>query len=59
MKNISYQERLNDLELQPLEVRCIEYDLMLLYKLVYGLVDMESDSLFSFNQNNTRAKKNN
>ena len=55
MWNILYQERLNVLELKSLEVRRIEYDLILLYKLVNGLVDMDSDGFFTYNQNNTRG----
>ena len=55
MWNLPYLERLQILSLETLENRRIKNDLVLLYKIVYKYVDIESENMFSFNTNNTRG----
>ena len=55
MWNIPYLERLHILSLESLETRRIKNDLVLLFKIVNNIVDIESENMFSFNTNNTRG----
>ena len=55
MWNLPYLERLQILSLETLENRRIKNDLVLLYKIVYKFVDIESENMFPFNTNNTRG----
>ena len=50
-----YLDRLIILDLDSLEVRRIVFDLLLVYKIIHRLVDLEFDSLFRYNSNNTRG----
>ena len=53
--NLPYNVRLNRLNLQPLEIRRIFFDLILLYKIVHGLIDINPGDFFRFNTNSTRG----
>ena len=53
--NLSYVQRLNALNLQSLEERRLIFDLVLMFKIVHGDVDIDPNLLFSFNQNPTRG----
>ena len=44
----SYEERLRILDLESLEVRRKKRDLIFVYKIIYGLVDIEATTLFQF-----------
>jgi Reverse transcriptase (RNA-dependent DNA polymerase)/Endonuclease-reverse transcriptase len=49
--NLSYIERLNVLKLESLELRRIYFDLLLCYKIFFGLVDVSRDDFFQVNVN--------
>ena len=53
--NVPYLDRLSILDLDSLEVRRIVFDLLLVYKIIHRLVDLEFDSLFQYNTTNTRG----
>ena len=53
--SLSYLDRLNVLNLDTLEVRRIMFDLMLMFKIVHGLIDIDPNQLFTFNSSNTRG----
>ena len=53
--NLSYVQRLNALNLQSLEERRLIFDLVLMFKIVHGAVDIDPNLLFSFNHNPTRG----
>lgn len=48
----SYVKRLDLLGLQPLEIRRMHLDLSLLYKIIYGLVDINFSNWFQFSHRN-------
>ena len=52
---LSYVQRLNALNLQSLEERRLIFDLVLMFKIIHGAVDIDASLLFSFNQNVTRG----
>ena len=51
----SYLERLNVLALDSLEARRIYFDLIMVYKILYGLVDMNRNDYFTFASSRTRG----
>ena len=53
--NVSYQERLNILNIDSLEVRRIKADIVLIYRMIYSLVKLEYGHFFSYNNMNTRG----
>ena len=53
--NESYAQRLQTLDLESLEVRRIKNDLILLFKIVKHLIDLNSEDFFTFNWNHTRG----
>ena len=53
--DMSYVERLRHLNLKSLEERRIANDVVFVYKIIHGLVDVQFDDLFSFNTNSTRG----
>ena len=53
--NFSYLQRLSALNLETLEVRRIIFDLILMYKIVHGLVDINPNDFFQFNNSSTRG----
>ena len=55
LSNLPYNERLNRLNLQPLEIRRIFFDLILLYKIVHGLIDINPSDFFQYSTNSTRG----
>ena len=54
LRNKNYRERLKATNLITLEERRLLNDLILMYKMVYGLVDIQ-DSIFSYNTGATRG----
>ena len=55
MFNKPYYERMLSLQMQTLEERRIYLDLILLYKIYHGLVDMEFSKFCSLSTSNTRG----
>ena len=51
----SYKERRDALKIITLEERRIHLDLILLYKIVHNLIDIDFDSYFSYCTNQTRG----
>ena len=47
-RTLSYREQLKNLNLLTLKSRRLRYQLILLYKLFHGLVDIDKDSFFTF-----------
>jgi len=46
LKTYSYTTRLNQLKLPSLELQCLHIDLIMCYKIVFGLVDVNFDDFF-------------
>ena len=57
LRNVSYVERLQILNLETLELRRIMFDVTLMFKLVHKLVDIETEDMFTFCHNNTRGPR--
>ena len=55
LQNLSYIQRLTALNLETLEVRRIIFDLILMFKIVRGLVDINPNDFFQFNESSTRG----
>ena len=55
LRNMSYKERLQYLHLDTLEVRRIQFDLILMYKIIHNIVDIPFNKYFHFNTNSTRG----
>ena len=56
MKDLSYDERMHRLRLPSLELRRLHLDLIFGYKVVFGLVGVNTDDFFEFNHAaNTRG----
>ena len=55
LRNVSYEERLQILSLETLELRRIMFDVTLMFKLVHKLVDIETEDMFTFCHNNPRG----
>ena len=53
--DVTYADRLATLNLQTLEERRIYADLILLYKIIHGLVDIELDKYLKFGPSRTRG----
>jgi len=49
MSNLSYLARLKKLNLESLEIRRIKADLILMYKIMFNVVDVAVDDLFTVN----------
>ena len=54
-RDLPYTERLRLLNLQLLEVRRLHFDLILCYKILFGLTSMNIDDFFEFCGTNTRG----
>ena len=52
-KDFSYNERLFILDLESLEVRRIKTDLLMCYKIIHGLVDLNPNNFFVFAKKRT------
>ena len=52
---LSYRDRLSMLNIDSLEVRRLYLDLVLVYKIIFGLIDFDSSKLFKMNTNPTRG----
>jgi len=48
-KSLTYGQRLNSVDLPTLELRRLHADLVMCYKLIFGLVKLSFDDFFSFN----------
>ena len=48
MRGLSYADRLSALALESLETRRLRLDLIYLYKMLFGKVDIEWSSMFEF-----------
>ncbi len=46
LRSLTYEERLQDLKLQPLEKRRLRNDLVLTHKILYNHLDLEATQLF-------------
>ena len=55
MNNRSYDQRLEILQLEPLEVRRIVFDLILMFKMIKGLIEVDTSDFFTMNTNATRG----
>ena len=56
LKNLTYKERLAATNLDTLELRRLRTDLIVCYKIVFGLIKVEFNNFFSFAPaNNTRS----
>lgn len=53
MKGHTYYQRLSRLKIESLEIRRIRLDLLFAYKLVFGLLDVDSSQFFTFRTDNT------
>ena len=56
-RNVSYRRRLQMIQLKSLEERRIVFDLIYLYKIIHHLVDILFETMFTYNNNNTRGHK--
>jgi len=55
MGNLSYIERLIAANLEPLELRRIKADLLLVFKIIRGFVDIDHTTLFERNMSSARG----
>ena len=55
LKGLSYEERLRSLNLSTLLYRRQRYDQIQIFKIVSGVEDIDVDTFFTFNDNNTRG----
>ena len=55
MKSLNYNDRLQRLKLESLELRRLKADLMMYYKIVHEIVDLKFDDFFKLSLNNTRS----
>jgi hypothetical protein len=57
-KNLSYRDRLRNLNMQSLELRRIHFDLVMCYKIIFGLIDLKFDEFFELsNSIHTRGHR--
>lgn len=55
MQNLTYRERLNALDLEPLEERRLYRDMVMVYKIINNLVDLSPEEFFTFPTRETRG----
>jgi len=55
LRSLPYNERFSLLGIDRLELRRIRADLVMCYKIIYGLVDIPFDAFFKFSNNSTRG----
>ena len=48
MQNLTYKERLSRLQLETLEKRRLIRDLIMVYKIIFGLINLSFDDFFTF-----------
>ena len=48
MKNLTYEQRLIELALESLEMRRLKADLVCVYKIIFGLLDVDSSDFFNY-----------
>ena len=51
ISNLSYKQRLQCLKLDTLELRRLYFDMRMMYKIIYGLIDVAFDDLLTFSPN--------
>ena len=54
LSNVPYLNRLDIVGLESLEIRRIKLDLVFMYKILNGLVDLNREDYFTFNKSSTR-----
>ena len=54
---LSYQSRLEKLDLESLEFRRIKFDLIICYKIIHQLIDLNFENYFTLNSSSTRGHK--
>ena len=54
MSDMSYEDRLTALGLETLEYRRLKFDLVMIFKIVHNLVDLDRDSLITVTSTTTR-----
>jgi len=55
LQNLAYSNRLKILGLERLELRRLHLDLVLVYKITHGMIDLCFDDYFSLKESNTRG----
>jgi len=55
LRELPYDERLSTLNLHSLELRRLHFDLVWCYKILFGLVHINSDTFFKLNVTSTRG----
>ena len=55
MRNVSYLDRLETLQLESLESRRIYFDLLFLFKMIHNHIDLQWRDLFEFSSSSTRG----
>ena len=56
MKSLSYTERLLRLDLESFESRRVKADLVLLFKVIHGFVDIDYSAMFDIQYDRTTRK---
>ena len=54
-RTLGYRDRLKFLNIESLEVRRLRLDLVLTYKIIFGMTDFECSKIFTLNKNSTRG----
>ena len=54
-QTLCYRDRLKFLNIESLEVRRLRFDLVLTYKIIFGLIDLDRSNIFTINNNPTRG----
>jgi hypothetical protein len=54
IRNLSYEKRLDYLEIQSLEIRRLRFQLIQVYKMIHGIDNIDFNKFFSLNRNVTR-----
>lgn len=55
LSSFSYEQRLRHLNLKTLKHRRTEKDLIFVFKMIHGMIDLSFDDFFEFSENRTRG----